>query len=63
MDGLAEALEIASKQEHTLTQILTLAVEYEAKAITAERFADRCLQILRRDYLRPTKRASGEPGE
>lgn len=49
-EDLAKALEVSAKHESTVTQILTLAVEYEAKAITAERFSDRVLDILRRSY-------------
>lgn len=49
-DGLGKALEVMASHEMTVNQILTLAVEYEASAITAERFADRVCGILRRSY-------------
>lgn len=45
-DALAKAIDASALQEKILTQILTLAVEYEEKNITAQRFSDRCLEIL-----------------
>jgi len=57
-DSLAKALETASKHESTVTQLFTLAVEYEAKSITAERFAQRSLEILRLQYMHLVKSPS-----
>lgn len=51
-DELAKAIENASKHESIVTQILTLAVEYKAKSITAQRFADRVSEILAEAYKR-----------
>lgn len=45
-DNLARTIDAVSLQEKILTQILTLALEYEEKQITVQRFADRTMQIL-----------------
>lgn len=45
-DAFAESLEAMIAYEMAVKQVLILAVEYEAKTITAERFADRTVQIL-----------------
>lgn len=43
---LAAALEASMKQEQLLTQIHTLAIEYQAKNISGSRFADRVVELL-----------------
>lgn len=60
MDEIEKALEAADMHRTVVLQIMTLGAEYEAKAISAERFADRALDILRRQY---TKFASGSDGD
>jgi hypothetical protein len=55
--ALGEALAVAHKHEHVVTQLLTLAVEYEAKTITAERYAERSLDIFKREYGKLVKAA------
>ena len=48
---MLKALEVMSLHEKTITEIITLAVEYEdAKSITAERFAARVVEIIRMNY-------------
>jgi hypothetical protein len=45
-DRFAESLEAMMAYEMAVKQVLTLAIEYQAKTITAERFADRTIEIL-----------------
>jgi hypothetical protein len=52
MDEIAKALEAADMHRTVVLQIMTLGAEYEAKTISADRFADRVLDILRRQYTK-----------
>jgi hypothetical protein len=45
--ALEKAVNDAGHAEKTLVGIVTLAVEYEASTITAERFAKRTCEMLR----------------
>ena len=45
-EELIKALEGAARQDQLIAILCTLAKEYEAKAITAERFALRCYEEL-----------------
>lgn len=56
-DDFSKSLEVMAIHEKTVTQILILAAEYEDKTITAERFADRVLVILKANYKRYTEGA------
>ena len=51
-DDLIKAIEAASVYESTVKEILTLAIEFEAKTITAERFANRVIEILHSNLQR-----------
>lgn len=45
-DQFSKAIEQASANDALIVAIHTLAVEYEAKTITAERFAERVMGLL-----------------
>lgn len=46
MDNASSLLGMALIQEVSLTELRTLAIEYEEKTISAERFAKRSVEIL-----------------
>ena len=45
-DGFKKAIEQAAANDGLIVAIHTLAVEYEARTITAERFAERVMYLL-----------------
>lgn len=45
-EALGEMAEQSNRMQAVITQMMTIAVEYEAKTITAERYATRSLEIL-----------------
>lgn len=49
-DGLEKTLEAVALYENTLSMLSVLAVEYEAKTITAERFSHRVCELLETMY-------------
>ena len=44
--AMLEAIEVLSSQQAAMERIWTLALEYNAKTITPERFAQRTYEIL-----------------
>lgn len=54
-EELAKGLEVCATHEKTVVQIMTLAIEYEHRTISAERFADRVLEIIRSGYTKYAK--------
>mgnify|MGYP001609867597 CR=1 FL=1 len=57
---LAAAMEHSSLQERVMVVLLTLATEYEARAIDKDRFAKRCYETLI-DYAKRVKRPDAAP--
>lgn len=55
-DKLAASIEAAMVHEKAMVQIMTLAVEYEQKNITAERFAIRSCEIIKDSYSKFVKK-------
>lgn len=51
IDALEKSLNASSRMERVVTVLLTLAKEYEDKAINRDRFAQRCFETLA-DYAK-----------
>ena len=54
-EDLEKALEQSQKQERVLIVLYTLGIEYEAKTISAERYAGRVIQELK-ELFKPETR-------
>ena len=53
----AKALEAVEDYERFTKDVALLAVEYEAKTITAERFANRTCELMRAQFKKYAERA------